>query len=29
MKEELSKEKDLNIKDESNKLAPSKVNFSF
>lgn len=29
MKEELNKEKDLNIKDESNKLTPNKVNFSF
>jgi hypothetical protein len=29
MKEELNNEKDLNIKDESNKLTPSKVKFSF
>jgi hypothetical protein len=29
MKEELSNEKDLNIKDESNKLTPNKVKFSF
>lgn len=29
MKEELNNEKDLNIKDESNKLTSSKVKFSF
>lgn len=29
MKEELNNEKDLNIKDESNKLTPDKVKFSF
>lgn len=29
MKEELNNEKDLNIKDESNKLTPNKVKFSF
>ena len=29
MKEELNNEKDLNIKDESNKLTPNKLKFSF
>ena len=29
MKEELNNEKDLNIKDESNKLTPNKIKFSF
>lgn len=29
MKEELNNEKDLNIKDESNKLTPNTVKFSF
>lgn len=29
MKEELNNEKDLNMKDESNKLTPNKVKFSF
>lgn len=29
MKEELNNEKDLNIKDESNKLTPNKAKFSF
>ena len=29
MKEELNNEKDLNIKDESNKLTPNKTKFSF